>query len=270
MTDKKQDHFIDTSARIIFSDWKILANIAVKHSTSVKDMLQANAEESSPFTILSDTQVAEALAGPFGHFFKQKMSAYARISRMQMELNISKEDVFKGKRAPHAEAKALPKKQIDKFTLADVENIQNKLDTLTNEHITQWEEQLSLWKQQLVEQLTQQDQALSDIEIKEINDPEPLSELLDRFTNLSVELPKVKKGDVTFTSYLTYKAQLAIHSSLSRKQLPHQADDIKKVLKKLKAFFDQVQKQEQALIEQQQTETDEAIRPFAFIKLSSD
>ncbi len=80
---------------------------------------------------------------------------------------------------------------------------------------------------------------------------EPLSELIDRFTELKLELPKTKKPTYHFSDYLILKLTLCVHSALSRQHVANPEEALQKVLKTLKANFKIIKQTESELIQQQ-------------------
>jgi hypothetical protein len=141
--------------------------------------------------------------------------------------------------------------------------MQKTLDDQTQLHYQQWQEQIQQWQQQLITNLTAHDTQLSDIEIKEFQDQEPLSELLARFIDLHIDISKPEV--MNFEEYFHLKTHLTIHSSLSRRHQTHENHEIHKILKKLKKDFSAINKDEKELLTQQQLETDSVIEPITKI-----
>lgn len=276
MVKKKQlEHYISTHARIFLSDWRTLADLVNKHTKLVKESVQSEhneleeesetKQEKKP--VLTTRQINDALNGPYQRFFKDKMTAYAAISRMKLELNIIKNEIFKDKRQASPEL-SLPASQLEKFSMQDLHEIQNELNELTEKDNVEWETHLADWQQHIIEALKQYNISLNEIEIIEFQGKEPISELLERFTELNIQLPKTKKNGMNFAAYLTYKTNIAIHSALSRQHQPHEQTDINKILKSLKSVFDKITKEENNLIKKQQAATNAIIAPIAFAKFT--
>lgn len=262
MAKKESDYFIGTYAKIILSDWPMLAELVSVHTQLIKHAPEQE-KEVQQFNLLSERQITDAIKGPYQAFFKQKMIAYAAISRLQLELTVEKEEVFKEKRTP-PETKELPKKLVEKFSFSDLDNIRSELDQLTSEHDQQWKEYIQQWQGKILSRINEIGITLTEIEIKEFKDQEPISELYDRFVNLHIELPKTKKNAMNFQKYFTYKIYLIIHSALSRQHRPHQQEDIKKILKLLKSDLDAIRKEEKQILADQKQATDKLIEPIAF------
>lgn len=257
-----------TYAKITLSDFKVLANLISEHSKLVKETARETEEEESDDSahrILSDREILDALNGPLQKFFKDKLIAYSTIARVRLELTISKEELFKEYREQPQEFK-LNKKYLENITLSDISDIQNKLDQLCEEHYEKWQEKLAQWQQAILKKLDEKNITLSIIEIQEFQGKEPLSELLDRFTDLKIELPKTKKREMNYSDYLKYKTDIAILSALSRQHLPHEEKEINKILKSLKSVFDSITQEVNQLIKSQEKETQKMIENIAFAK----
>lgn len=266
------DNIISTYARTLLSDWPVLASLIVKHSTPVKQVMQQSESDiSSSPDILTEQQIREALNGPYQNFFKDKFKAYATIMRLQTELNIQKEESLKEGLEPAAagatgEATKIPPQLLAKTTLQDLQNLQRQLDELTLEHNQQWEESLEGWSYAIINHLTSSGMPLSDFEITEILDKEPISELMARTIELKIELVKYKTDEMNFERYLAIKAQIAIQNGLSRQHKPHGPHEIKHILKNLKSDFASIHREEKNLFAEQQAATEQIIKPINFTK----
>ncbi len=246
MSERAPIYDLSTHAKILINEWKTLHELLTESIASAKAKTEAHESKlNSP--LLSDTQINDALLGPLHDFFKQKLSAYAAVSRIRLQLTAATDEAMKN-RSP----KALPK-NLEKITPAELDKIQNSLNELTQKHFAEWKAHLKEWNQQLLLALTANHIALSEIEIKEFNDREPLSELFNRFVDLHLETPTWEA--VTAERYLQLKTHLAIHSYLSRNHQPHDTTEINKILKKLKKDFAQIAKEEKQFIENQKKET---------------
>lgn len=256
-----------TYAKITLSDFKVLANLISEHSKLVKETARETEEEESDSAhrILSDREILDALNGPLQKFFKDKLIAYSTIARVRLELTISKEELFKEYREQPQEFK-LNKKYLENLTLSDISDMHNKLDQLCEEHYAKWQEKLAQWQQAILKKLDEKNISLSIIEIQEFQGKEPISELLDRFTDLKIELPKTKKREMNYSDYLKYKTNIAILSALSRQHLSHEEKEINKVLKSLKSVFDTIHQEENQLIKSQEQETQKMVENIAFAK----
>lgn len=249
MTRKNDEKIIGTHARITLSDWHVLAKLIAKHGALIKDRpQQEGAETESTPSVLSQREIDDAFNGPLQHFFKQASTTYAAIARVRIHLNMREDEAFKDKRADIPEEDKVPENILEQASISDLNKIQNELDDLMLAQSEHWEQCLEAWNNHLLQRLSDIGLSLSDIEIKEFYDPEPISELSDRFVSLNIPLPKMRKSEMNFSTYLTLKSDIAIQSALSRQHLPHQQSDIQKLLKQLKTDFNDIRQQEQEIL----------------------
>jgi len=260
MTRKKDEKIIGTHARITLSDWHVLAKLIAKHSAFIKDRpQQEETETESTPSALSQREIDDAFNGPLQQFFKQASTAYSAIARVRIHLNMREDEAFKDKRADIPEEDKVPENILEQTSISDLNKIQNQLDDLILTHGDYWEQCFEAWNNHMLQRLSDIGLTLSDIEIKEFYDPEPVSELRDRFISLNIPLPKMKKSGMNVSTYLTLKSDIAIQSALSRQHLPHQQADIQKFLKQLKTDFSNIQKQEEDISAEQKSEITQII-----------
>lgn len=259
--EQKEQQFFSTEAKVLINSWQSIRNIIKEHTTLVKKQDATNDGSESP--LLSDQQLNDAFNGPYQHFIKQKLSAYAKLGFLRLQLTIHQDDSL---RSPHHnETKVIPTATLEKHSINDIDKMQSELDELTNNQHQQWQEQIKAWQQQLIMSLTAIDVPLNDLEIKELQDKEPLSELFDRFTVLNLEPIKLAKTDFDYEKYLRLKVNLAVYSSLSRRHQSHTENEIEEIIKKLKNDFDQINQQEKKLLEEQNAATLKIIDSIAAI-----
>ncbi len=260
MAEQKQTDLMGTDARLVISDWHVLAKIIAGHATLIKDLVQGeDEEETSRPNVLSQREIEDAFNGPLQKFFKQKATAYAATARVRLEITMREDENLKGRRAKLNDKDKVPESIVKKTSISDLNKIQTALDQLTSEHNEKWEESRTAWNEHILQRLSECDLSLSEIEVKEFKDPEPISELNDRFVSLNIDLPKINKADMDFSQYLTLKADVTIQSALSRQHLPNAQSDIQRVLKQLKSDFSNIRKQEQQILEEQKTATNEVV-----------
>jgi len=247
----KTEKHLDTYAKSMLSDWKVLAELMAQHAVSNASLDSTEGAKEEPLNLLSDQQISETLNGPLQGFFKQKIKSYTTVARIQVELSLDKEDSLKGHRVELEKSKKIPESILTNYTLTDLANVLKSMDELTLEQHNQWLEQCNNWVNYLIQKLAENQVALSEIEADELMRENTISELLDRYIELNIETPKINKAKMTLADYLLLKVYLAIHSFLSRLHKPHQDPDIMKVLKLLKRDFDTLRKQEKQLLKQQ-------------------
>ena len=253
MTQENSDYAISTYARVVLSNWQALAKLFVVRSTEIKDLANPFSAPAAdePLDILSDEQIAAVLAGPYAPFFRLKMAAYARIAQLKMELTIKEDELWQ---AANHESK-VSAGQLEATSTAELDTKLKQLSEQLDQHYQQWQHQMGIWQQDILMKLNMLDVGLSDLEIKEFKDEETLPELLARFTELSLDKPKMKSDQINFEAFFRLKATLLIHSSLSREHKPHATEDIQKILKQLKSELTNIAKLEKQLLAHQQQET---------------
>ena len=146
-------HNYSSYARILISDWKVLAELVNNHTAFIKKTAQGKAPTTSledPPEILDQRQLEDAVNGPYSAFFKTAFSAYARLSRVKMELNLRENEVFKDGRAEISPDLKLPSKLIEGLNFAKLDEIANLLNDITREHNDQWLQALSAWCNTLI------------------------------------------------------------------------------------------------------------------------
>lgn len=262
---KSNDFMVSTSAKVFLNDWGALRDIISKHTMLVKDAANPDVTPQNPATSLfSDRQMDDALNGPYQSFIKQKMAAYATLSKVRFKLTVQQDENLK--EFTHSEE---DQNELNAFlgqtSLSNLDKMQNELDELTRTHHQAWQAQLTDWRNSLVSSLNQANLPLTDREVEELNHQEPASELFARFVDLKIETPKKLDHADDYSKYYTLKTMLAISSSLARQHKPSTEKDIEPILKKLKSNFEAIHQSEKTLIKTQQGETDAVVQPIAQI-----
>ncbi|WP_423062327.1 hypothetical protein [Candidiatus Paracoxiella cheracis] len=265
MAAKNTDSFISTDAKVLINDWQALHKIIEAHTQLTTEQLEGD-HSSSLTTLLSERQLTDALAGPYQKFFKQKLSAYATIVKLRLEITLQEDESLKIPDDDAQETNSTFKALLEKYTLNDLNKIQAELDQLTNEHNEQWETQLAEWNQQLLMSVIANQIPLTNIEIEAFKDKEPLSELINLYNDLNIDLPKLDFADFNFEQYLKLKLELVIRSSLHRRHEAHELTDISRIMKKFKSDFATIHQQEQQLVEKQKVDTQRIVEPITVSK----
>lgn len=256
-----KNHFFSTYAKALIQDWKTIAAMIDKQSKLVKEAVHQ--KESEPTSLLfSDRQLNDAFNGPYQHFFKQHLSAYAKIRQIELALMITKGDVLKEKDIETDISHPVPKKLIDRLEFSDLKQYRESLDTLTQDHFTQWESHVLSWTESLISEMEKNQCPLSDLENYDILQNEPMSELNNRFIDFKLELPKLKSDALNFQQYFQLKATLAIHSALSRMHQANTKKEIQQVLEKLDAVLKNIRKTEHQLLKTHQDAILQLLRPI--------
>ena len=251
-------YYLTTYTRAVLSDWQVLAGVIVQHTQLLEDVKKNGDKPPVIPNLLTDQHITDSLNGPYSAFVSQKMRAYAAIGRLKSEHIIQENELFKEGSSNPIESQLSPQ-FLSSYSLANLNAMQKQLNQLTAQHHSQWVDNHIQWNEAVAQALGNAGISLSEIEYNGLCDDEPISELLDRFIELKLELPKSRSNTDTFDGYLTLKAYLAVQSSLSRNQKSSTPDEVNKVLKSLKSLFNDMEKQQQKLLSTQLGETNNII-----------
>lgn len=255
-----------TYTRLLVSDWRALNKLLAEFTRPVKEMHDEDSDESRDDTdmpkAISPTTLQDAFDGPYHAFFQTKFDAYAKLTRLRMELNIRENDIFKGQRGALDDIPAPSKKLIESTTLTKLDDIYQALDELTQVHADQIRSIIHEWNGLLLESLRNNEIELSILELSEFQTLEPMSELRDRYTHFKLKMAR-SKNDMSFNEFFQLRIRLIILNALSRQHQVPDEKDITAILKKMKSTFDAIKKQEQALFSQQKSETSEVLKDIS-------
>ncbi|OGT42199.1 MAG: hypothetical protein A3F13_02060 [Gammaproteobacteria bacterium RIFCSPHIGHO2_12_FULL_40_19] len=246
------NHFTGTYAKNLLADWTVLTQLIRQQTAWVKDTINVKNEMGAISPLLTDQQMNDALNGPFQQFFKPHLQAYAAIAKIETALTISKEESFKESEHNIPNPLGIPDTFLAKMEFSTLKELHNKLVALTQEHHTAWESEIQNWTKSLLQELKKNNLTLSDLELQDFTINQPISELNDRFLNLKIAFPKLSKTDFDFAQYYTLKAMLAIHSALSRSQMPNTEAAIEKIVKTLHPTLKSIHKTEKVISQAQE------------------
>lgn len=246
-----------TTLKILINEWPALREIMAEITTTRKQRQVQNPNDTL-FVLLTDEQVHNAFFGPYHGLVQTLAEAYVLISKLRTHLTISQDENIKG--FIKSTQIDLPESIKTDINAASLDKLQYQLDKIAREHFAQWQEQEINWRQQVIMQLTMNEVNLSDLEINELTQPETLSEVLNLFTDLNLEPPKLKTDYYTFSDFLHCKAIICIHSALSRQHKPHSMEEIEKPLKRLKNDFKQINNEQNELLKAVKRDTDGIIK----------
>lgn len=259
-----QSHFISTYTAALLSDWKVPADILREETARMKDIIQS--EESKPDSLLAsqlnEQQINDALNGPFQHFFKAHLHAYAMIAKVESALTISKEEFFKEGEQTTDTIYGLSTAFLNKIELSTLKQLREKCDALTQQHHADWKTHIQNWGESLITEFKKNNLLLSDPEIQHFAVNETITELHDRFIHLKLEPPKLNKIAFDFNQYFTLKSALAIQSALARMQQLHTEKEIDAQLKNLHSILKSISKAEKELTETQKKALTELVAPI--------
>lgn len=248
-----QNHFTGTYAKSLLADWPVLTQCIRQKTAWVKDTINIkNKTDANAALLLTDQQINDAFNGPFQQFFIPHLRAYVAIAKIETALTISKEDFFKESEQTVSNPLGVPDAFLAKMEFSTLKDLHHKLVALTQEHYAQWESETQAWTEALLQTIKKDNLTLSDLELQDFTINQPLSELNDRFLNLKVAFPKLSKSPFDFEQYYTLKATLAIHSALSRSQMPNTEAAIEKIFKALSANLKSIRQTEKKLAEAQE------------------
>ena len=242
------------------SDWASITRFIIEHGRPMKEKI--NPDENQQNHVPSEAQFNDALNGPFSAYIHQVLSSFAKIARVRIEHNRKESDFFlteATKDNPHD----IPERLLKQTSIAECDNLSNQLNDQVTTYNQQWRDSANRWCEQVQHQLTSQELPLSEIEVNELFDDEPISDVLNRYTELKVEHPKLPK-EMGFATYYKLKATLTVHSVLSRLQKPHAATDIDKYIKPLKKLLETISEEQNQLLNTQQTEITAIIAPVDY------
>src|SRR3990167_431196 len=255
-----QKHLTGTYAKNLLADWIVMGDCIKAKSTWIKDTVQASSETNGlKLPTLTNKQVNDAFNGPFQHFFKTHLQAYAQISKVVTAIVISKDDLFKESEIPTNTIFNLPEKSLESIEVETLKELRNKLDSLTKEHYAQWESFIQNNTETLIQELKKHNVTLTDTEANDFAMNQPIAELEDLFINLKLTLPKLSKSAFDFQQYFILKTVLVSYNALSRTQQPHSEKEIDALLKTLHAIFKKINKMEKELLSTQEKSTNELV-----------
>lgn len=247
-----QKHFTGTYAKALLADFPELSDLIRQKTIWVKDTIQTqHTENPLQRPTLTDQQIDDAHNGPFQQFFTPHIKTYMAIAKLDCALAITKEDFFKESEQSVNKIFNIPEELLENTEYATLKQLRDQLNVLIKEHNTQWESEIANWNNTLLEDFKKNGFILSDLEIRDFNINQPVSELNDRFIHLKINLPKLEKSAFDFKQYFTLKAVLAIHSALSRSQQSHAEKDIDQQLKIIQPALKNINQAEKQLAETQ-------------------
>lgn len=252
------NHPIGTYAKALIQDWPTMADYILQKTQFVKDIVHA--ETSSPSDadkLLTKQSINDAFNGPFQTFFKCHLGALAKIMKATIALTLFKEDVLKKKDFDAPVDYGVPEYVLHQVEFSDLKKMKKTLDEHTQEHFAQWEGQIDAWQESLLLCLQQNNLPLNEIETQDFIQNEPITEINNRFTDLKIEIPKLKKDAFNFHQYFILKLTLTAHSALSRQHLSNTTKDISQAIQCAHPILKTIKNTEKELIEAQKKAIDE-------------
>jgi hypothetical protein len=268
MTIKLPTFFISTHAKIVLNEYRALKKLILHYSKQVRDQHHQDEEQqdSKPFTLLTDNAINDAICGPFAPFLKQIISAYAAAAFTRQQLTVDNDDVLKNAAQKLDKFTIIETSLLKKTSLSEIDRLTLDLDKMTTEFAAEWQEQFDNWLAAALHELHQHEINLSEADQSEFHHAYPISELLDRCSDLKITPPSFKKEQhCDFSSYFTLKLHIAIYNYLNQQHQTEVDKTTKQLLKKFKDLLSEVNNKEQALLKNHRQELDKLLEPIAEI-----
>lgn len=253
------NHPIGTYAKLLIQNNPTLVTIINDKTRYVKEQIHG---ESNTEIILTDQQINDALNGPFQSFFKCYLNALAKIAKVTLALNLSNDDLFKEKDFEEPVDHGIPAHLLATLDFSTINQVEKSFTENVREHFVSLEAIIDDWTQSVLSAMQQHQIPLSDREIQDFAINEPISELNNRFIDLKLELPKLKKGPFDFQEYFTLKSTLAIQSALGRSHQASTSAEINTHLQKLKSPLSSVFETEEKLVAQLKDDLETLLKPI--------
>ena len=245
------------------------------HTTAVG----GDKNDPTQLSLVSDQELNDALSGPYAPVFEQFLDAYMFIRRVNFEKRVASESVFKDAKEklpenpcnmkdrdadPKFQRDIAPEEILDVTSAADTERRLEQLDalfqicfkTFAKLHQAAYNEARKVFEK-IDLKLSEQDKSF-------LTSDEPLNEIHRRFSDLSLNIPKIRDNGLFFSHYFQLKLILCIQSGLSMRQQPHSEKDIKTKLKDFSNIIETCEKHEAKMIDNQQTNIDEIIKAIKY------
>lgn len=273
MNDMTQPKINTTYCKVLINNWPLIQEIIQDTATLTKIRLsQSETPEPAAFSLalLTDQQLNDSWHGPLHQFLAIKLRAYAVINLVRAALLTQEDETFKPSlpifQGTDKDNPNIPKTVLETMNLSDLKDLQSQLEAITVTHYNTLCDHIQTWCTTLIDALADTPARLSESEADHLMAPEPLSELLERFTELNIENPKLRNDRINFADYFTLKCDLAIQSSLARQHLENSPNEIRKILKALRPQFSEINKQEKLFIKTVAEETTQVMDPLSAVQ----
>jgi hypothetical protein len=259
---KKHDILVEysTYSRTVLADLKSLSELIRKYSATQ----QTIALKVPPGSPLKLEQIQNSLLNP-QNALKPSMAAFATLLKLEQDIIKSQESIqtqreemresIREMREKHVMAQDEKEKTALMEASKEMETLlqktgdiyqslaraqsgldahYKKVDELALKHDKEWHEYRTFYLQQTLDDILATDIELTESEQKTLLHEDTWPQLILDFDSLNIEIPDYLNIDSpNFETYFRLKAYIAIHSSLSRRMLPHKAQDILKYLKQV-------------------------------------
>ncbi|MDF3054252.1 MAG: putative cytosolic protein [Gammaproteobacteria bacterium] len=260
---KKQNVIVEYSSysRTILADLKSLSKLIRKYSATQQDNTKTREATWAPLKL---EQIQNALLNP-QNALKPSMVAFATLLKTEQEIiktqeriQVQRESIresIQGLKEQHVISKDTKEKEKLFESSKKMENMLRKtgeiyqglvrfqetlkeryreIDALALKHDKEWHEYRTFYLRQTLNNLLVTDLDLSDMERQALLSEDTWPQILQDFQTLNIDIPEdLNVSAPNFETYFKLKAYLAVHSSLSRRMLPHKTADVLKYVKKI-------------------------------------
>ena len=270
-------HFISSYVAAMVGTSPALFKITSERTTTIKEQINNGNNKAPTFaTHLSDQHYNDMLNGPFSSFYQLCTHSTATLNRLAQQIVIHNEDLFSEVRLDHEQQPDNPFNLIASGLLKNhsastTDKLKSSLDTLITEQNSAWQEKIDQWTLTALQQFSSLAINIDHSEQDEFNLLYPISELLDRLTDLKITPPKInKKEGITFENYFRLKAKLLLSNAFAKAQKTKTDKELNKVINQFKATFQLIGQESDALLANQAKAHEALIEPVAFAKVNQE
>lgn len=255
MRQSNSGYFLNTHAILIINELKTLRAIIHKRTKLIKDTVAETAEDNTERALLNQQQLNDILHGPYAGFIKLILSGYASVIHVQQQKIRQDEGPLKQSASEPSNLPTLNKNLLNNISHAELEKMISQLNMIAIELEQEWAEHAIQWGNNVTEGFTREKTGLNHSETEELLLAYPLSELIDRFTDIDIKIPDLKKQEhYTFSTFYQLKAKLAAYNYLGREQQICTEEAIKYTVKPLKDIFNRIAREEKNLLDNTEKE----------------
>lgn len=250
-----------TYSRNILADLRSLSKLIRKYSATQRDYAALTLDKPLALTL---QQIRNALLNP-QNALKPSMAAFATLIKIEQDIIKTQERIqtqretiresIRSMREAHVMSK--DNREKDKLSASsksmeallqrtgeiyqsltrsqeDLQKYYQEIDQLALKHDEEWHEYRAFYLQQTLDELRSTDLELSEMEEKTLLEQDTWPQVLKDFETMQLAIPgDLNISSPNFETYFKLKAYLVVYSSLSRRMLPHNTQDVLKYVKKI-------------------------------------
>lgn len=273
--DNNKHNYYTSYTKILLNDWPTFRRAISDHTTAVG----GKKDDPTQLSLVSDQELNDALSGPYAPVFEQFLDAYMLIRRANFEKRADSESVFKDAKEklpenpcnmkdrdadPKFKRDEPPEEILNVTSSADTERRLEQLDALFQTCFKTFAKLHQAAYNEASKVFEKTDLKLSEQDKSFLTSDEPLNEIHRRFSDISLNIPKIRDNGLFFSHYFQLKLILCIQSGLSMRQQPHSDKDIKAKLKDFSNIIETCETHEAKMINNQQTNIDEIIKAIKY------